>query len=99
LHTYLTVDHTRFSDAYHLLLADLASTPQRLYGQLLALGNVHDSHDQPFLTDEKIEHIATQDHPQIASELLIQLFHLDRASYALPQFTRRLRTFKAERGL
>ena len=99
LHTYLTVEHIRFSDAYHMLLADLASTPQRLYGQLLALGNVHDGHDQPFLTDEKIEKIATQDHPQIASELLTQLFHLDRASYALPQFTRRLRTFKAERGL
>jgi hypothetical protein len=99
LHTYLTVDHTHFSDAYHTLLADLASTPQRLYGQLLALGNVHDSHDQAFLEDAKIEQIVTQDHPQIASELLTQLFHLDCASYALPQFTRRLRTFKAERGL
>lgn len=100
LHSYLTVEHTTFHETYQTLLTSLTSTPQRLYGQLLSLGSVQDDNDQPFLTDEKIEQIAAQDHPQIASALLSKLFHLDgRPGYALPQFTRRLRTFKAEQGL
>lgn len=96
---YLTTDPTTFPTAYHQLLARLASTPQRLSGQLLALGSIHDEQNRPSLSDVQIEHIAAQDQPEIPLATLTDLFHLNHAKYALPQFTRRLRTFKAERGL
>ncbi len=96
---YLTTDPTTFPTAYHQLLARLASTPQRLSGQLLALGSSYDEENRPYLSDAQIEHIAAQDQPEIPLAILTNLFHLNHPMYALPQFTRRLRTFKAERGL
>lgn len=67
--------------------------------ELLSLGSVNDSSGQVVLTDEEIEQIVAQDQPVVASSKLNTLFHLVHPTYKLPQFTRRLRTFKAERGL
>ncbi len=94
---YLTTDHTAFSEAYNSLLGKL--TPNRLYGQLLSMGNVTGSDGQAVLTDEEIEQIAAQNQPAVAPSKLSTLFHLAYPTYKLPQFTRRLRTFKTERGL
>ncbi|MDQ2886757.1 MAG: AAA family ATPase [Chloroflexota bacterium] len=94
---YLTSERAAFSAAYNVLLARLADS--RLYGQLLALGGVSDEQGQALLRDEKIEQIANQEQPAISEATLIALFHLDKPFYKLPQFARRLRTFKAERGL
>jgi len=94
---YLTREHTTFSEAYNQLLAKL--TPSRVYGQLLALGSVCMVDGQTFLSDTEIEQIANQNQPQVPSTQLTELFHLTHPGVWLPQFTRRLRTFKAERGL
>jgi hypothetical protein len=94
---YFTIDHTAFSEAYNSQIGKL--TPNRIYGQLLSLGSVNDSSGQAVLTDEEIEQIVAQDQPVVATSKLNTLFHLTHPTYKLPQFTRRLRTFKAERGL
>ena len=71
----------------------------RLYGQLLALGSVSDENGQPLLSDEQVEQIMKQEPPAVPETTLNALFHLDKPLHRLPQFARRLRTFKAERGL
>lgn len=96
---YLTTGRANFSDAYHLLLTRLSSTPQRLYGQLLSLSSVSNGNGQAILSDEEIEQIAGQNPPTVPAAKLAELFHLAHTGYKLPQFTRRLRAFKAERGL
>jgi hypothetical protein len=96
---YLTCERGAFSTAYNALLSRLADRQHRLYGQLLALGSVSAEDGQPLLSDERIEQIAGQEPPAVPEVTLSALFHLDKPFYKLPQFTRRLRTFKAERGL
>ncbi|HEU5230508.1 MAG TPA: AAA family ATPase [Ktedonobacteraceae bacterium] len=96
---YLTTDHTAFHERFHELLASLVSTPHRLYGQLLALGSVSTGGGKPFLSDEEIEQIAKQDRPEVPAHKLTEIFHLEHPVDRLPQFTRRLRAYKAERGL
>ena len=100
LFLYLTTDHATFNEAYKHLLTGL--TPNRIYGQLLSLSNVSQENEQPFFADEEIEKIAAANPPEIPNDRLKGLFHLDYPGYPvykLPQFTRRLRAFKAERGL
>jgi hypothetical protein len=94
---YLTSDRASFGEAYNNLLGRLS--PGRVYGQLLSLGSVLDDDGRACLTDEEIEQIAAQQQPVVPTEKLRSLFHLRYPTYRLPQFTRRLRTFKAERGL
>jgi AAA domain (dynein-related subfamily) len=97
LFLYLTTEHATFSEAYKHLLSGL--TPNRIYGQLLSLSNVSQENGQAFFTDEEIEKIAAANPPEIPNDRLKRLFHLDYPAYKLPQFTRRLRAFKSERGL
>ena len=94
---YLTGDRATFSEAYNKLLGKLS--PSRVYGQLLSLSNVVDDAGQAILTDEEINLIAGQNQPVVSAEKLAQLFHLAFPAHKLPQFTRRLRMYKAERGL
>jgi hypothetical protein len=96
---YLTTERIDFSKSYHALLAHLSDNQHRLYGQLLALGSVSAENGQPLLPDEQVELIVKQEQPAVPETTLNVLFHLDKPLYRLPQFTRRLRTFKAERGL
>ena len=96
---YLTSERSAFTERYNVLLARLTSTPQRLYGQLLSLSNVNNANDEPFLSDEQVEQIASQENPTLDGRLLTQLFHLDQPHVRLPLFTKRVRAFKAERGL
>ena len=94
---YLTTDHTAFVEAYNQLLTRL--TPNRLYGQLLSLSSVSTADGQAFLSDTEIEQIVVQNQPEVPPAKLVDLFHLAQPGARLPQFTHRLRTFKAERGL
>ncbi len=106
---YLTVARDQFVTVYTDLLARLVETPHRLYGQLLALSGVREraasatdataTGEQALLTDEEVEEIAQQEQPTVSELTLRALFHLDEPLYRLPQFTRRLRSYKAERGL
>ena len=86
-----------FIESYHQLLSTLA--PRRRKAQLEALGTVVDQDGSILLDDEQIEKLAQEAEPQIPRDILIQIFHLDQTSLLLPQFARRLRIFKAERGL
>ncbi len=94
---YLTKAHADFSAIFTNLLSRLP--PTRLYGQLLSLGSITADNGQPVLSDEEIEQIAASNQPIIAGGKLRNLFHLDYPGIPLSQFSRRLRTFKAERGL
>jgi MoxR-like ATPase len=96
---FLTVERDTFSAAYQRLLERLVSTPQRLFGQLFALSSVCNEQGQPYLTDSDAERITQQNVPTVDSGILTGIFHLEQPHAPLPQFTRRLRTFKAERGL
>jgi MoxR-like ATPase len=96
---YLTTERIDFSKSYHALLARLSDNQHRLYGQVLALGSVSDENGQPLLSDEQVEQIVKQEPPVVPETTLNALFHLDKPLHKLPQFARRLRTFKAERGL
>ncbi|HXR64381.1 MAG TPA: AAA family ATPase [Ktedonobacteraceae bacterium] len=96
---FLTSERSAFSAAYNRLLGNLADRPQRLYSQLLKLSNTHDENGVAYLSDEEIEAIAQSSKPEVTLEKLAGLFHLDAPASRLPQFTRRLRAFKAERGL
>jgi hypothetical protein len=95
--SYLTTERASFANKYHEIIRRLASS--RIYAQLLALGGVIDDQGQPFLRDEQIEQIVAADTPQVPAPVLSELFHLNSPLMRLPHFTRRLRVFKAERGL
>ena len=99
LYLYLKLSHAGFAAAYNQLLANLADTPRRLRGQLSTLNAILDDNDNPYLSDEQLEQIEKQDQPQIPQAVLESLFHLKEPEPELPLFTRRLRTFKYERGL
>jgi hypothetical protein len=94
---YLTTERISFADKCNDILRRLASS--RIDAQLLALGSVNNDQGQHFLTDEQIEKIAAADTPQMPAAILQILFHLGSPPIRLPQFTHRLRVFKAERGL
>jgi AAA domain (dynein-related subfamily) len=96
---YLTTERIDFSKSYHALLTRLSDNQHRLYGQLLALGSVSNESGQHLLSDEQVEQIVKQEPPAVPETILNALFHLDKPLHRLPQFARRLRTFKAERGL
>jgi MoxR-like ATPase len=96
---YLTTPADSFSTAYNNLLDRLSTLQQRCYAQLLALAGVQNEQGQAMLTDAQVEQIANQDKPTVPNNILSDLFHLRFPCPSLPQFVRRLRTFKAERGL
>jgi hypothetical protein len=95
----LTSERAAFSAAYNRLLDRLADRPQRLYGQLLALSSVNDEQGEIYLTDDQVEEIVQSNTHEVAQQKLTGIFHLDAPLYRLPQFIRRLRAFKSERGL
>ena len=96
---YLKLDENTFCQRYNDMLMRLK--PRRQSAHLSAISNVLDHQGQPYLADEEVEQLLDleDEEPQLAPALLNKIFHLDRPLYKLPQFTRRLRTFKAERGL
>ena len=96
---YLTTPADTFSTAYNKLLDRLSTLQQRSYAQLLALAGVQNEQGQSMLTEAQVEQIANQDKPTVPDDILSDLFHLRFPCPLLPQFVRRLRTFKAERGL
>jgi MoxR-like ATPase len=95
----LKYDAATFSEKYNTFLARLASKPRRLNAHLEALGAIVDKNGQTLLSDEEIEQLQEEEGLQLAPEVLTEAFHLEHAPYRLPHLSRRLRTFKAERGL
>jgi hypothetical protein len=90
-------DADTFIESYNQLLSTLA--PRRRKAQLEALGNIVERDGSALLDDEQIERLAQEPEPKVPRDLLIKIFHLNGTSFPLPQFARRLRIFKAERGL
>jgi hypothetical protein len=95
----LTCTGDSFPAAYNGLLSMLADRPQRLSSQLLVLSRIVAEDGTLYLCDDDVEAIVNSKQPAVSSEKLSGLFHLARPDWRLPQFIRRLRAFKAERGL
>lgn len=95
----LKYDAATFSKKYNTFLAQLVSKPRRLNAHLEVLGAIVDANGQALLSDEEIEQLQEEEGLQLAPEVLSEAFHLEHAPYRLPHLSRRLRTFKAERGL
>lgn len=96
----LRYDAATFSKKYNDSLAQFAaSKPRRFNAHLEALGAIVDVNGKALLSDEEIEQLQEEEGLQLAPEVLSEAFHLEHAPYRLPHLSRRLRTFKAERGL
>jgi len=96
---YLKLDAPMFIEKYNSMLSLFSSKPRRLSAHLEAFGSILNEQGQPFLGDDLIEEIVDMEEPQLPSDILTHLFHLNQTHPTLPQFTKRLRTFKVERGL
>jgi AAA domain (dynein-related subfamily) len=83
----------RYNDQLGILV------PRRRQAQLEALSRVVDENGQALLTDEQVEMLLQQTTPTVPDDVLPYLFHLNEPTLPLPQSARRLRMFKAERGL
>lgn len=103
---YLKLDTDAFITKYHRFISSLNTKRRRLAAHLEALHRVVNVQAEAFLSDEAVERLLDEeeDLSQLIPELLppallTEAFHLDHSPYKLPQFTRRLRTFKTEHGL
>jgi hypothetical protein len=103
---HLKLDKEAFIQKYQNFIIDLSIKRRRLAAHLEALHRIVNSQGEPLLSDEAIERLLDEDEelsiivPELlTSELLTEAFYLDHPAYKLPQFIRRLRTFKAEHGL
>lgn len=91
-------DSETFITRYNEQLSKLA--PRRRKAQLEALGSVCDESGQALLGDEDIERLSELVEPKVPRDVLIKAFRLNEMeNVMLPQFARRLRMFKTERGL
>jgi len=88
-----------FIDRYNTFITSLAGKQRRLTAHLEALSSIVNREGQHLLSDEDIEDLLAQEEPYIVPEILSEIFHFDHLPYRLPQFVRRLRTYKAEHGL
>jgi hypothetical protein len=96
---HLRFDADTFIDRYNRFITSLAGKQRRLTAHLEALSSIVNTEGQHLLSDEDIEDLLAQEEPYIVPEILSEIFHLDHLPYRLPQFVRRLRTYKAEHGL
>src|SRR5262249_22125183 len=90
-------DADTFVGMYNTLLSKLVLRRRR--AQLEALNNLKDENGAAYLSDEDVERLSEQVEPKVAREVLMRAFRLNERGVILPQFARRLRVFKAERGL
>ena len=103
---HLKLEKEAFIQKYHTFISDLSMKRRRLAAHLEVLHRIVNDQGEPLLSDEAIERLLDEEEelsiivPEILTpELLTEAFHLDHPPYKLPQFMRRLRTFKAEQGL
>jgi hypothetical protein len=95
----LKVDAEKFIDKYTTMVMDLRARKRRLIAHLEALGTLVNEQGEQLLTDEDIEELLEQEELSVSPEILSEAFHLNKIPYQLPQFSRRLRNFKAVHGL
>lgn len=95
----LKYDAAAFREKYNNFLTNLAGKQRRYGAHLEALNAIVDSKGEALLSDEEVEQLLEDPTLQLPPEILDEAFHLEHAPYHLPQLGRRLRAFKAERGL
>lgn len=91
------LDRESFISRYTAILTDQGE--RRRIAQLEALANVVDVNGNALLNEEQIDQLVEQEQPQVAADVLAEIFHLNAPRYPLPYLVRRLRAFKGERGL
>jgi hypothetical protein len=92
-------DRAVFTRQLNATLQRLMSSPRRLAAQVAALNAVVDSQGDPIVRLADDPETYADQPPEVAEAEAVALFHWQNPGYALPQFVRRLRAFKAERGL
>lgn len=92
-------DAAQFIDKYRDTLAEFAGRKRRLVAHMEALSTIVTEQGEPLLSDEAMEELLEQKEPDVSPEVLHEAFHLEHIPYKLPQFSRRLRNFKAVHGL
>lgn len=95
----LKYDAAAFREKYNGFLANLAGKQRRYGAHLETLSALVNKDGKALLTDEEVEQLLENPMLQLPPEVLDEAFHLEHAPYRLPQLGRRLRAFKAERGL
>ena len=89
-----------FTSQLNATLLRLLGSPRRLAAQIAALNAVVQSDGSPIVTlEEDLDRYSDRNPPQLSESDVVALFHWQNAGYALPAFVRRLRAFRAERGL
>ncbi len=96
---YLKLDSDAFVERYNIFLTSLAGKKRRLTSHLEALSNVVNEEGKQLISVEEVESLLEQEEPVVNIERLSEIFHLTNLPYKLPQFMRRLHTYKAEHGL
>lgn len=76
------------------------SSKRRLQEQLEVLGRVVREDGAAWLEEREIERLlVSNDPPELSRDILHGIFHLNADRIELPQFSRRLRAYRSERGL
>jgi hypothetical protein len=97
---FAITDQAAFIARINQILVGLLGSPRRLAAQLAALNVVVDESNSALVTlADDPDVYSAQRPPQLSDTEAIALFHWQNAGHPLPAFVRRLRAFKAERGL
>jgi DNA polymerase III delta prime subunit len=102
--TFASDDRATFVTRVNSTLERLLASPRRLAAQISVLNaaiEAQDVDDQgvtlPRLSEEPEAYVSQA--PRLSDSQVVALFHWQNAGHRLPNFVRRLRAFKAERGL
>lgn len=96
---FATCDAATFMERYRALIERLrAASERRLAAQIDALAAVTADDGAPLMSDDDISRLLAGE-AALTDAVLTAVFRLDAPRFTLPQFARRLRAYKTERGL
>jgi hypothetical protein len=100
INAFTLPDAATFTKQLNTTLLRLLGSPRRLAAQIAALNAVVQSDGSPIVAlEEDLDRYSERNPPQLSESDVVALFHWQNAGYDLPAFVRRLRAFRAERGL
>lgn len=96
---YSTLPAAGFIASYRSMLERLRSSERRFAAQLEALATIARTDGSPLLTDSDVVQMIAADTVTVSDEVITTAFRLDAPFFTLPQFARRLRAYRSDRGL